>query len=326
MNEALFLRRNKPDWTRLEEFGRRLEGKGERLSGDDLFAFVSLYRKVAGDLARARTLGLRAEVVDYLNALVGRVHFRVYSAPGYSYGRFFDFFREVFPRTVRRLKGYVAASALLLLLPAVGAYAAVRARPALGTAFTPPGYVELVEENFGKKFGKEERAGGIAAAMTSFYIVNNVQVSFYAFALGFFLGVGSAYILFYNGLILGGVGAVIQEYGLSYNFWSFVSSHGGVELGAIVLAGAAGIRVGTSFLAPGLLTRKAALVAGARDAGLVMCGVVALLVYAAFTEAFVSPSPLPNPAKLALGAVNLSAFLAYLALAGRGPSRPAAAP
>lgn len=317
MSEALFLKRNKPDWSKLEAFAARLEGKGARLSGPELFAFISLYRKVAGDLARARTLGLRPEVVEYLNTLVGRLHLRVYAAPPYRWRVLFDFYRETLPQTVRRLWRYVAASASLLLLPAIAAYAAVSINPHLATAFMPPGYMETMDEAFGERFGQGERPSGWGAVATSFYIWNNVQVSFLCFALGFFLGLGTLYVVAFNGAILGGVAAAIDQHHLTYNFWSFVSSHGGVELGAIVLSAAAGLRVGLSVLCPGMRTRKSALVAGARDAGVVMFGVVTMLCAAAMIEAFVSPSALPNPVKLGIGGVNLAAVLAYYTLAGR---------
>jgi uncharacterized membrane protein SpoIIM required for sporulation len=181
--------------------------------------------------------------------------------------------------------------------------------------------VEKIDEMFGDDFG-EGRTGGMGALATSFYIVNNIQVSFFAFALGVFLGLGTAFILVYNGMFLGGVTAVIAQHGLSYNFWSFVSSHGAVELGAIVIAGAAGLRIGLSLLNPGMLRRKDALAAAARDAGLLMGGVVTLLAIAAFIEGFISPSTLPNPVKLVFGILNLLALVCYLVLAGRGSYAP----
>jgi uncharacterized membrane protein SpoIIM required for sporulation len=189
----------------------------------------------------------------------------------------------------------------------VAAFGAVLAEPSLGNAFSPPGYVEQVDKTFGESFGKEARGSGMGALATSFYIVNNVKVAFFAFASGAFLGLGSATILVFNGVILGAVGAVIRQHGLSYNFWSFVASHGGIEMGAIVLAGAAGMRVGFALLNPGLRTRKAALAEAGREAGILMFGVVAMLLSAAMLEAWVSPSTLPNGLKLTFGALNLAA-------------------
>jgi uncharacterized membrane protein SpoIIM required for sporulation len=285
---------------------------------------VSLYRKITGDLARARMLKMHPDVVDYLNQLVGRVHFLVYAPPPYPFRRILDFFRSGFPQAVRRQWRYILGAVLLVIVPAVASYGAVAAEPSLATAFAPPGYVEEVEKAFGKTFGQEVRPSGMGALATSFYIVNNVKVAFFAFASGAFLGLGSAYIMAFNGMILGGVGAVIRQHGLSYNFWSFVASHGGIELGAIILSGAAGMRVGFALLNPGARTRKAALAEAGREAGLLMFGVILMLGLAALLEAWVSPSTLPNGLKLTLGALNLAALVAYLSLAGR-PPRPSAA-
>ncbi len=316
MSEARFLRQNRGDWARLEAYEARLGGKGPALTGDELFAFVSLYRKVAGDLARARMLQLRPDTIDYLNGLVGQVHLRVYASKPYPFRRVLDFYRSLLPRTVRRLWRYVAASTALLVVPALAAWVAVSVNPHLATSFVPAAYVDHVDEMFGKSFG-QGRAPGMDALMASFYIVNNIQVSFWAFALGVFLGLGSAFILVNNGMVVGGVAAVIHQAGLSSNFWSFVAGHGGIELGAIVLSGAAGMRVGISLVNPRFLARRDALVEASKDAGLIMFGVITLLVIAAGIEAWISPSILPNRVKLVLGAVNLLGLVAYLALAGR---------
>lgn len=317
MSEAAFVRKNKPDWERLEGFARKLDGRGGGLSGRDLFSFLSLYRKVTGDLARARTMKARPELVDYLNGLVGRVHFRVYATRSYPFSKFLDFFRRDFPRAVRRSWRQVLASALLLIVPAVAAYLAVVANPSLGAAFAPPGYADQVDESFGDSFGKKDRPSDVNVMMHSFYIVNNIQVSFLAFATGALLGLGSVYVLVFNGIILGGVGALVAQKGVALNFWSFVASHGGIELGAIVFSGAAGLLIGLAFLAPGPLPRGRALAVAAKDAGLLMGGVITLLALAAAIEAWISPSSLDSSVKLSLGAVNLAALLAYVGFAGR---------
>jgi uncharacterized membrane protein SpoIIM required for sporulation len=316
VSEARFVRQNQRDWRRLEEYEARLDGTGAGLSGQELFAFVSLYRKVTGDLARARTLRLRPDLVDYLNGLVGRLHLKVYAAPPYPARRILDFYAVTLPATVRRLWRHVAASAALLFVPALLAWVAVSVNPHLSTAFVPAGFAEQLDQMYGKGFDAD-RPAGAAAFMTSFYIVNNIQVSFWAFALGIFLGLGSASVLAFNGMVLGGVATLVHEHGHSSNFWSFVASHGGIELGAIVISGAAGLRIGLSLVNPGMLARRDALVEASKDAGLLMFGVMTMLVLAAGIEAWISPSPLPREAKWTLGVVNLVAVLAYFAVAGR---------
>lgn len=319
MSEQAFIRRASKDWETLERYADRLDRGGLRaLPESELPAFIRVYRKVCGDLAQARTRRASAGLIARLNALVARVHLRVYAAGKLPLRDIGEFLRYGFPRAVRSEWRFVAASAALFVVPAILAFAAAQANPDLALAFAPPGYLEQAHEAFGESFGAEARPSGAGAAMTSFYISNNVQVSFFAFALGALLGLGSVFILVQNGALLGGVAAGIQHQGLSYNFWSFVASHASFELPAIVLSGAAGLRIGYALLNPGPWTRRAALVEAGRKAGLLMFGVVCMLVAAALLEAWVSPSPLPNPVKLANGALLWTTVLLYLAVAGRG--------
>ncbi len=321
MNEAGFVRRRKLDWDRLEEYAARLDGKGEKLSGRDLFDVISLYRRVSGDLARARTLEVRRDLIDYLNGLVGRMHFRLYTARTYPMRKLGSFFTAEFPRAVRRAGRYVLAATLLLALPALAAYLAVRLRPEWAAVFAPPGYAQMAEQAFGSEFGEKARTGGVNALMHSFYIVNNTRVAILAFGTGIFLGLGSILVTAYNGLLVGGVAALVEQKGFGGNFWAFVSSHGGIELGAIVLSAAAGLRVGLCLVNPGPWPVRKALALAARESGLIMGGVVVMLALAAMIEAWVSPSTMPNGLKYLLGLGNLAALLAYLGLAGRTSDR-----
>ena len=98
--------------------------------------------------------------------------------------------------------------------------------------------------------------------MFGFYIRHNVGIAFQCFAAGLFAGVGSLFFLAYNGALIGAVAGYLTERGLAATFFSFVVTHSAFELTAIVLSGAAGLRLGTRLLAPGRQTRRA--VAGQR--------------------------------------------------------------
>jgi hypothetical protein len=130
------------------------------------------------------------------------------------------------------------------------------------------------------------------------------------------------YVLLQNGLMLGAVIGACQAHGLAVPLLAFVSAHGYLELSTIVIAGAAGLRLGYPLLAPGLRTRRAALRDGARVAVQLLVGGVPLLVMAGVLEAFVSPSGLPVAAKALTGLGTGIALYSYLLLAGRGPFPP----
>jgi uncharacterized membrane protein SpoIIM required for sporulation len=154
--------------------------------------------------------------------------------------------------------------------------------------------------------------------MFGYYIRNNISVAFQCFAGGLFAGLGSLFYLGYNGAFSGALAGYITERGLSSTFYAFVATHSAFELTAIVLSGAAGLRVGHALLAPGRLTRRQSLVVATRDTAVIVYGVVALLIIAAAVEAFwSSASWLPHTVKYGVAAACWLAVLGYLSFQGR---------
>jgi uncharacterized membrane protein SpoIIM required for sporulation len=154
--------------------------------------------------------------------------------------------------------------------------------------------------------------------MFGYYIRNNIGVAFQCFAGGLFAGVGSLFFLAYNGALGGAVAGYLTERGLSTTFFSFVATHSAFELTAIVLSGAAGLRIGHALLVPGRTTRAQALPASTREAVTLLYGVTALLLIAAAVEAFWSSAGwLPPAAKYATAFICWSAVVLYCVFQGR---------
>jgi uncharacterized membrane protein SpoIIM required for sporulation len=154
--------------------------------------------------------------------------------------------------------------------------------------------------------------------MFGFYIWNNVRIGFQTFAGGLLAGVGSVWFLASNGVIIGSVAGYLTQVGYAATFWSFVAGHSSLELLAIVLSGAAGLRLGLAVIAPGKRSRKSALVAAAKPAVRIMYGAAIMFFAAAFVEAFWSPhTALPPTLKIALGLAGWALLLAYFLFAGR---------
>jgi uncharacterized membrane protein SpoIIM required for sporulation len=155
-------------------------------------------------------------------------------------------------------------------------------------------------------------------AMFGFYIWNNVRIGFQTFAGGMLAGLGSVWFLASNGLMIGAVAGYLTQIGFGGTFWSFVAGHSSLELLAIVLSGAAGLRLGMAVIRPGARSRKAALVAAARPAVRLMYGAALMFCAAAFVEAFWSPlTEVPFEVKIGAGLAGWAALLAFFALAGR---------
>jgi len=134
---------------------------------------------------------------------------------------------------------------------------------------------------------------------------------------------GSAFFLFFNGLMIGAVAGHLTHIGYGQTFWPFVVGHGAFELSAIALAGAAGLQLGWALIAPGRLPRSEALRLAARKSVLLICGVMLFLLIAAFIEAYWSSTIGVAPmTKYLVGAALWLLVATYLLFAGRTRHAP----
>jgi uncharacterized membrane protein SpoIIM required for sporulation len=142
---------------------------------------------------------------------------------------------------------------------------------------------------------------GVAPMASSWIMTNNLSVSFITFAGGIVFGLGTFFALFQNGMMLGVIGAACHHYGMSLALWSFVAAHGALELPSIVIAGAAGFRLGHAMLFPGALRWRDSVARGGIEATRLVSGILPLLVIAGCLEGFFSPSQAPVWLKFTIG-------------------------
>jgi uncharacterized membrane protein SpoIIM required for sporulation len=263
-----------------------------------------------------------------LESLTQRAHRLIYRRHDYGIARLRQLVLVDFPQGVRDHGVYLLAATLLFVLPAI----------AVGLAcYADPGFIlhladaEQAQE-FDRMYSESERALGRSRdastdwQMFGYYVMHNIGLGFQCFAGGLFLGLGSVFFIVFNGVFLGGVAGYLTARGHAENFWSFVVTHGAFELTAIVLAGAAGLKIGHALLAPGRHTRLEALRRAAADAIVVVYGVIGMLVVAAAIEAFWSSARwVPPEVKYGVGGVCWGLVFAYLAWQGRAARAPGSA-
>jgi uncharacterized membrane protein SpoIIM required for sporulation len=132
------------------------------------------------------------------------------------------------------------------------------------------------------------------------------------------LGLGSAFFLVYNGLLIGAVGGLVSGAGHGLNLLTFTCGHSAFELSAIVISGGAGMVMGYALVETGGLTRWASVRRKARDLATLVLGAAFMLLIAAFIEGFWSPSGVPAPVKWGVAIVNVVMVSLYFTRAGRG--------
>ena len=152
----------------------------------------------------------------------------------------------------------------------------------------------------------------IAPMASSWIMTNNLTVCFIAFAGGIVFGLGALYSMFFNGLLLGVIGVACQQHGMAIDLWSFVAPHGALELPSIILAGAAGFRLGQGVLFPGIYRWRDSVATAGVEASRLVAGIIPLLVIAGTLEGFFSPSDAPVWLKFTVGGILLSSLLLWL--------------
>lgn len=319
VTEAAFIERRKADWTDLDRVVTAAQARGLRkVAPDDVGRLTILYRDTCADLARAEAARYSAALVDYLQGLTAAAHTVVYGTRPRRVGALAALAEgaRAFPRALRARRVAFVIACALFFVPLALALAASVLDPTFALRVAPEAQLRPLADAYAKGFA-HGRAGGEGAAMTGFYVNNNVGIALRCFALGIFGGVGSAFFLVYNGLTIGAVIGYVIAHGAGANILAFVVGHGPFELGAIVIAGAAGLSLGWAVVSPGPRTRLASLQTVARDVLVLVLGAATMLGIAALIEGLWSGSSVPNAVKYGVGGASLALVTAYLALAGR---------
>lgn len=307
-----FLESRLGKWKRLEDLTTRASRlRLSNLSGKEVREFGQLYRRTAADLAIAREEVRDQRLVNYLNHLVGRAHGAIYRSESSGFGVFVTFFRFEFPAVFRKTFRYTLTSFAVFLLSAIFAYAACFFDESFADRVDP----ERREKVISRTNWTEDvnRANPLAATSIQ---RNNITVTFLAFAGGLLAGLGTLWVLFTNGLLLG----IVFELCIRHRFWEipiFVSAHGVIELTAIFIAGGAGLMIGTALLIPGDLRRIDALVENGRLAIKLILGCIPMLLIAGLIEGFISPAHIPAAYKFSVSAMSAILMAMYFLKAER---------
>lgn len=317
MSSDRFIKERKGAWQRLEDLLGLLDRSSlRRLHREEVRELGRIYRRTASDLAIARAESRDPRLVNYLNSLVIRAHGRIYRADAAEgRHRIRRFYARDFPRTFRQTWRYTAlAFAVYMVFAAVGFTATWRDVEFSELTGVP---AELRQQILDEKPRWWEGANDANQIAATSIATHNVLVTFYAFAYGALLGIGTLYFMALNGLAHSSVLALTYRAGYGHELATFMAGHGVIELSCIFIAGGAGILFGSAVLLPGDLSRLDNLKMRGRQAIRLVIGCVPLLAVAGLIEGFISPAHIPPAVKFTVAAVTFVALYSYLLLAGR---------
>jgi len=317
MITARWLEKRKPYWERL---GAMVDKAGRRgvsaLSAVELRELGLLYRQIAADLASVREDPMSQRWADSLNQLLARAHNLIYMGKRARRAGILEFYRHGFPQVFRQTFPYTLAAFAIFLAAAILGFLACLGDPSFQRFLLGPHMSDTIE----RRQMWTDSILTIKPLASSAIMTNNLSVAFTTFAFGIMGGVGTAYLMVLNGLMIGVIGEACWQAGMSLRLWSFIAPHGVLELPSILITGGAGLLVARGLLFPGSLPRRDSLIVYGGKGVRLALGVIPLLVAAGVLEAFFSPSSLPVPTKFACALVGGALLILYLGLGGRKPS------
>ena len=309
MREEQFIKNNSNVWRELQELSVLIKKNGiKSLPSKDVNRFLHLFRLSSHDLAYSRTHYPKSSVVAYLNSLISDCHSYVYAVKKISPWTPLKYIAYGFPKLLKQYKWYVLCSFGIFAFGMVLSLLFTLHNGNNASMFLPQNIIDSA------KSGKSGGGQWNNPLMSSYIMVNNISISLKAFVLGITLGLGTIYVLFSNGAVLGSLTGLIYLYGNPKNYWSLILPHGIMELTAVFISGAAGLLIAKSMLLPGEYSRRHSLIIGAKKAVSLVFGIIFMLIIAGIIEGFFTPSSISAEGKLIFAAITAVILTIYFSI------------
>jgi uncharacterized membrane protein SpoIIM required for sporulation len=313
VNVDQFVAANEGAWQRLATLTKEANSSIKSLSPAQLQELIALYQRTSAHLSYARQAYRDPGLISRLTRLVANANGVIYGKRARTVRSVGRFFRETFPAAVWHNRRFVLVSAALFFVPAIAMGAWLGTSDEAVEVSAPEAVREAyLEEDF-EEYYSSEPAAQFATQVT----INNIQVAILAFALGIFLCVGTAYVLVNNGVGVGVAGGLFVHAGQASKFFGLILPHGLLELSAIVVAGAAGLRLGWCIIDPGDRTRSEALAEEGRRSVVIVMGLVFAFICAGMIEGFVTGTGLPTSIRVGIGVLAYTIFTLWIVVYGR---------
>lgn len=308
MREITFLKENSGRWKEFEQLIGNTESS--HTANPDMLA--DLFVRITDDLSYAKTHYPNSNTTRYLNDLAARVHQAIYKNKKEKSSRILNFWKYELPYLFKNShKQFLYAFLIFSVSAALGAFSA-RYDENFLRLILGDSYVNMTLENIknGDPMGVYKEMYPLEMfAMIAF---NNVKVAFIAFAIGLVFSVGTGYILFFNGVMIGAFQYFFYERGLFIESASVIWIHGTIEIFSIIVGGAAGLVLGNSFIFPKTYSRMTSFMMGAKQGVQIIVGIVPFILVAAFIESYVTRyTDMRLAIKLSIIFISLAIMVGY---------------
>ncbi|UCE56858.1 MAG: stage II sporulation protein M [Desulfobacterales bacterium] len=324
INLRKFILEERPYWSELEAFLDKMEKEpGHKLNLPRLERFHYLYQRASSDLSKLTTFSAEPHTRSYLESLVGRAYGEIHETRERTHRvALFYWFFNTFPRTFRRhIRAFWISFSAMLIGCFLGGFL-ICVDPDSKYILMPFPHLQgdPSERVAHEESSDKDRLEGFKAAFSSQLMTHNTRVSIFTLALGVTWGIGTAMMLFYNGVILGAVALDYLLAGETRFLLGWLLPHGSIEIPAILLAGQAGLILAGALIGWGqTISLKMRLRIISADLVTLIIGVALMLVWAGIIEAFFSQyhePVLPYEIKIGFGVLELILLALFLGKSG----------
>ncbi|MBK6992573.1 MAG: stage II sporulation protein M [Chitinophagaceae bacterium] len=246
------------------------------------------FTQLVDDLAYDKTFYPSGKVTNYINSQASRIYLDIYKNRKEESNRLVTFWKYDLPLTIRKHHKVVLFSFIFFLIFFGIGYFVSAQNDDMARSIFGDTYVDHTQENIanGNPFGIYEHGNPFLSWLN--LMIHNIRVSFLMFVSGIFAGIPCLYIAIKNSIMIGVFDQFFAARGLGIDFWLVVFVHGTLEITGLIIATAAGLVLGKSFLFPGTIKRIDAFKQGAKDGVKIMIGLIPVFALAAFFEGFIT--------------------------------------
>jgi uncharacterized membrane protein SpoIIM required for sporulation len=304
MKETRFIAQNKEKWLESETLLHSPVKDPEKLS--------TLFTQVVDDLSYSRTYYPNRSVRVYLNKIARLYFSHIYSHKKENRNRFKLFWFDELPQIIIHCRKQLLISLLVFLVSmAIGVFSAYK-DPQFTATILGDSYVSMTKANI-------ERGDPMAVYKQSHQVdmflgitLNNLMVAFRTYVFGVFIAIGSLGILLYNGIMVGCFQYFFIERGLFIESALTIWLHGTLEISSIIIAGGAGLTLGSGLIFPGTYSRLQAFQLSAIRSLKLMLGIAPIFVIAGIIESFLTRyTEIPDIFKLIIIIMSATLIIGY---------------
>lgn len=291
------------EWDRLSELER-----SRGLSGTEVDEFVARYQGASADLADIKTSTGRAPQGDVVSTLISSARVKLTRSSENPLRALPRFFALQLPAALYRLRWTTLVIAGVFIGVAAVVAFWISGDPALvANLGTEAGLQDYAEKQFIDYYDP-------AATFAGSVWANNAWIALQCVLFGI-TGIWPVSVIVQNAVGVGTAAAVLLAFDAEAALL-YLIPHGLLELTSIFVAGAAGLHLFWSWIAPGARSRGRALADAGVSLVVVAIGLVLTLLVSGLIEGFVTGQPWPWWIRIGIGVLALGGFLFYMLFVG----------